>query len=324
MESLADFGFNLCLQAFLSDSLESWIFRKLAAGRRDRPAAPEFGELPDDVRVLHHGKHFLVLNKDHDVIINHDDPARPSVAIQLQRKFPHLYDKELLYGFRFAHRLDYPTSGALAIALTKDGASVATKAFSQQKSSKFYLAIVRGHVTDDCVHIDLPIGEVAADDDLQEWGKAKMATPWSRPDGLCAKARRAETKMVVMSRGLMGGGYPATKVLLQPLTGRRHQLRLHCSDIGHTIVGDFTYSNRRDTRSARMYLHAQRLVLPNSLEPLDVDAGDPFKPSDFQHQKEDSNRYLETQVIFSQLDKSIYRVFQDQNVRWKRIRFTGT
>jgi len=42
-----------------------------------------------------------------------------------------------------------------------------------------------------------------------------------------------------------------TQVILQPVTGRRHQLRIHCHAIGHTIVGDYVYSDGQDTKPHR-------------------------------------------------------------------------
>ena len=67
-----------------------------------------------------------------------------------------------------------------------------------------------------------------------------------------------------------------TKVLLQPITGRRHQLRLHCTSIGHPIVGDMTYA--QDSQPPRMMLHAYQLQLPLSppFEPINVQTDDPF------------------------------------------------
>ena len=55
-------------------------------------------------------------------------------------------------------------------------------------------------------------------------------------------------------------------VIMEPLTGRRHQLRVHCHSLGHTILGDYTYSDRSDTKPNRMYLHAYKIQLPNSIE----------------------------------------------------------
>lgn len=100
------------------------------------------------------------------------------------------------------------------------------------------------------------------------------------PDKLyCEKPRSAHTRLLILERGLYDS-YPATKVLLKLITGRRHQLRVHCTALGHTIVGDYTYSDRKDLLPYRMFLHSHRLVLPTSLEQLDVNAGDPFISDD--------------------------------------------
>ncbi|KAF6030521.1 hypothetical protein EB796_011172 [Bugula neritina] len=70
----------------------------------------------------------------------------------------------------------------------------------------------------------------------------------------------------------------ASKLLLVPQTGRSHQLRVHCKYIGHTIVGDYTYSNRADVRPHRMMLHSLSLTIP--MQPLSenvcITAPDPF------------------------------------------------
>ncbi|KAF9796951.1 hypothetical protein SFRURICE_012582 [Spodoptera frugiperda] len=58
--------------------------------------------------------------------------------------------------------------------------------------------------------------------------------------------------------------------------GRRHQLRVHCSAVGHTILGDYTYSGTKDSMPHRMYLHATRLILPLPDEDLDIQTPEPF------------------------------------------------
>ena len=60
------------------------------------------------------------------------------------------------------------------------------------------------------------------------------------------------------------------------LSGRTHQLRVHCCAVGHRIIGDFMYSNREDVAPARMMLHAVRLVIPMKREHISVTARDPF------------------------------------------------
>lgn len=69
--------------------------------------------------------------------------------------------------------------------------------------------------------------------------------------------KQSRSVIVVLEKGIFKN-YPATKILILPVTGRRHQIRAHCAHLGHTIVGDFTYSNKKDVEPPRMYLHSLR------------------------------------------------------------------
>ena len=73
----------------------------------------------------------------------------------------------------------------------------------------------------------------------------------------CKNSRKSQTRLTVLAFG-MYKKQKISKVILQPITGRRHQLRLHCSSIGHPILGDFTYGSKEDQQMPRMYLHAIR------------------------------------------------------------------
>jgi 23S rRNA-/tRNA-specific pseudouridylate synthase len=151
---------------------------------------------------------------------------------------------------------------------------------------RFYLAILRGHLSQDFVTIDEGIGK----DTREQYDGVRMASdsmPYCSP-----KTRTAKTHLVVLEKGVCYG-YPATKVLLRPITGRRHQLRIHCHVLGHTIVGDYTYSNRKDVFPYRMFLHAFRLKMENKLEPLDITTSDPFLPTDHR------NHWIPTEMLLS-------------------------
>ena len=164
--------------------------------------------------------------------------------------------------------------------------------------NKFYLAIVSGHISKSFIQITAPIGE----DSRPEWQNLRMCTD-KQP--YCVHPRKAETRLIVISRGLHDG-YPATKVLLNPVTGRRHQLRVHCAEIGHRIVGDFTYSSRRDTENYRMFLHAKRLILETQSENLDIETNDPFE------KRVDSRNDYETIEKVNDLS-CCYEIFLDKN-----------
>ena len=70
-------------------------------------------------------------------------------------------------------------------------------------------------------------------------------------------------------------GKNVSKVLLRPLTGRRHQLRVHLSSAGFPIVGDVTYGDP-DDEAYRMMLHAWKLQLLFSDQPLTFEAPEAF------------------------------------------------
>jgi len=221
--------------------------------------------------ILYHSEHYIIIDKEFDILINSDRPEDVTVQNQLKHQFPQLANSRLKHDFHFAHRLDFSTSGALCIALTKNAAKEAMASFSSRNTRKYYLALLRGHVKNkDLFTIDVAIG-----DDSRVDCKHRMCTA---EEATCENPRPAVTKLLVLQHGFYDRE-PVTKVILQPITGRRHQLRLHCRHIGHTIVGDYTYSDRTDTMPHRMFLHSYHLVIPTALETIDVTTDDPFLES---------------------------------------------
>uniref|UniRef100_A0A3P9IK74 RNA pseudouridine synthase domain containing 1 n=1 Tax=Oryzias latipes TaxID=8090 RepID=A0A3P9IK74_ORYLA len=224
-----------------------------------------------NLHVLHHSKDFLVLDKHWDIRIDSKMwYEKLTVQAQLQRHFPDLADPSTYYGFRFCHQLDFSTSGALCVALNKTAAGRAYRCFKDRTVTKAYLALVRGTVEETTQTIRFSIGKNST-----EGKKHMMLIEGSEG---CENPKPSETKLTVLEYGLYDGD-PVTKVLLQPLTGRTHQLRVHCSAIGHSIVGDFTYSLGTDNSPYRMMLHAHLLHIPLEPDPLLVTAGDPFVPT---------------------------------------------
>uniref|UniRef100_A0A1B6JPT6 Pseudouridine synthase RsuA/RluA-like domain-containing protein n=1 Tax=Homalodisca liturata TaxID=320908 RepID=A0A1B6JPT6_9HEMI len=221
-----------------------------------------------ELDVIYHSDNYLIVNKDYDVLINSDEPNSKTLQYKLCWQFPNLVNPKLQHGFYFTHRLDYCTSGVICIALHKTACSAASSAFQKRTTRKYYLALLRGHVSEEFIEIKNGIGEDAREVE----GNHRMCV---EEDQSCLKPRSALTKLLVLQRGIYDG-YPATKVLLRPITGRRHQLRVHCCHLGHTIVGDYTYSRRRDISPSRTFLHSFRLVLPSSVEHIDVTTPDPF------------------------------------------------
>ncbi|XP_022092579.1 RNA pseudouridylate synthase domain-containing protein 1-like isoform X2 [Acanthaster planci] len=227
------------------------------------------------VEIMYKSPNFIVVNKHYDVKINSNDSGdRVTVATQLAYRFPQLVDASVAHQFRFVHRLDYSTSGALCVALNKKASADAVKAFKKHKVKKSYHALLRGHVRENYLRIDKPVYPNSLE------GYTHMmcvVDDVSAPQSDAVKILPAVTDLYVIQRGLYDG-QPASKVLLKPLTGRRHQLRVHCWSLGHPVVGDYTYSMRRDVKPYRMMLHAHRLTIPTSAETVDAVVQDPFVP----------------------------------------------
>ncbi|XP_076280913.1 RNA pseudouridylate synthase domain-containing protein 1 [Lasioglossum baleicum] len=246
----------------------------------------------NNVNILHHSEHFLVVSKPYDMYINSNNPEKKNtLQSELKKILPNLANPSLLHEFHFVHRLDYVTSGVICIALNKKAARAASNAFETRTAKKFYLALLHGHINEPHLVIDKAIGI----DIREKMGNHRMCV---NDNDHCEKPRKSCTILVVLERGFRNGK-PATKVLLCPETGRRHQLRVHCSYIGHTVIGDYTYSERKDVEPYRTFLHSFRLILNNDVESLDVKSTDPFQASDPRNQWSPTN-------VARVLDESIF------------------
>lgn len=158
-----------------------------------------------------------------------------------------------------AHRLDKGTSGVLLFALSAEVARLLGQAFeSGDGLHKTYRAVVRGWPADEGL-IDHPLKRMP--DDMRT-ERLEVQPAQSR----FATLRRFELPLPQQ-------GFASTRcaeVALEPLTGRRHQLRRHMKHIAHPIIGDATHGKGPLNRAVadliglqRLWLHAQSLELPH-------------------------------------------------------------
>lgn len=155
------------------------------------------------------------------------------------------------------HRLDQATSGLMLMARGLAMQRSLNLMFEARSVLKTYGAVVHGLVVLDEGRIDLPL---AAD-----W----PARPKQKVD--LAAGKSALTNFRVLSRDTQNH---TTRLELQPVTGRTHQLRVHLCAIGHPIVGDGLYGSEAHasaTSASRLCLHAQHLALqhPHTAQPLE-------------------------------------------------------
>jgi tRNA pseudouridine32 synthase/23S rRNA pseudouridine746 synthase len=161
------------------------------------------------------------------------------------------------------HRLDMGTSGILVFGRGAGAQRALSIAFAERRVDKRYLAVVAGRPEADEGTIDLPL--------ICDWPK--------RPRQMVSHehGRPSLTRWRVLARS---PDEPATTRLeLEPLTGRSHQLRVHLQAIEHPILGDELYAPADvHAMAPRLLLHAERLTLPHpsSSEPLLLYAPCPF------------------------------------------------
>ena len=132
-----------------------------------------------------------------------------------------------------AHRLDRDTSGCLVLGRHRKALATLGKLFKDGRVGKTYWAVVEGGPAEDEGRIDLPLGKR---DDTRGW--------WMKVD---PEGQPSATTWKVMGRA-DDNGKPITWLALEPLTGRTHQLRVHCAARGWPILGDTIYGNTPRTR----------------------------------------------------------------------------
>lgn len=159
------------------------------------------------------------------------------------------------------HRLDMATSGLLLLARGAPMQRTLSVMFESRDVVKHYEAVVDGLVAQDTGEIDLPL--------LADWPQR----PRQKVDRLQGKP--SLTRFRVLRRDVAAG---TTRLALQPLTGRTHQLRVHLLAIGHPIAGDTLYATGDAPTASRLMLHATRLELrhPATSQALVLTSAAPF------------------------------------------------
>ncbi len=207
----------------------------------------------EPIRILYRDAELLLVRKP-DLLLSvpgRHRLNRDCLITRLQTDYPTA---------RIVHRLDLDTSGIMIIALTARSQSVLGRLFQERRVCKEYEAIVYGQVVDDRGQIDLPIAR-----DWENRPRQKIC----RDSG-----RDALTHYTVTAREA-----DRTRLLLEPVTGRSHQLRIHTASIGHPILGCDMYAHAEALGMApRLLLHASRIAFPHPLteEWMDVSCPPPF------------------------------------------------
>ena len=189
--------------------------------------------------VLHEDSDLIVLNKPVGVAV-HGGTGEPfGVAETLEQAFGDA-------NMQLAHRLDKATSGCLVITKNRRTLERYHSAFRNNEIGKTYDAYVQG---------EWPKGKSMVEASVERFHLANG----ERRVRISESGQPSRTLFEVVARCT-----EATWLSVRPQTGRTHQIRIHTQFVGHPILGDRKYGNRKFLpRAPRMMLHARALELPD-------------------------------------------------------------
>jgi 23S rRNA pseudouridine1911/1915/1917 synthase len=166
------------------------------------------------IDVIFEDSHILVLNKPAGCLTIPDRYDKSAINLYelLNKKYSKIYT---------VHRLDKDTSGVIVFAKEADSHRNLNQQFQDLKVTKFYHAVLSGNVSQDELVIDIPLTE-----DLHIKGQMKPS----------ARGKESLTVLKVLERYRN-----STLVELNLVTGRHHQIRVHCAAIGNPLLVDVLY-----------------------------------------------------------------------------------
>lgn len=206
-----------------------------------------------------------------NVVVLHVDDAcivvdKPSGLLSVPGRGAHLQDclatrvQALFDDALVVHRLDMATSGLMLFARGSAAQRTLSRAFAQREVHKRYVAVAQGRPDPDHGEITLPL--------IADWPNR----PLQKVDHEHGKPSLTRYR-VVATEGAR------SRVELEPVTGRAHQLRVHLLAIGHPIVGDALYAPPAVLAGAdRLLLHAAslRFAHPTSGAAIGIESAVPF------------------------------------------------
>jgi tRNA pseudouridine32 synthase/23S rRNA pseudouridine746 synthase len=182
------------------------------------------------VRVLFETDDYIAVDKPEDVV---------SIAEAGQGGLPELLKDRFAGRLYPVHRLDRGASGVIVFAKNAAAHRELNGQFDRREVRKTYVALVDGVPATNRGQINAPI---------REFGSGRMGVDPKR-----GKPSSTEWKVAERLEG-------ATLLRVSPLTGRRHQIRVHLYHIGHPILGDLRYGDKAlQERFPRLMLHARSL-----------------------------------------------------------------
>jgi 23S rRNA pseudouridine955/2504/2580 synthase len=228
----------------------------LQSGDKHKPAPLTRATMRDrhdrdvlEENLLYEDRHVLVFNKPAGLAVQGGSGVNRHVDGMLEAFRDRRGQKP-----RLVHRLDRETTGVLVVARTRAAAAALGKAFKARRTRKLYWALVKG---------------------VPKPANGRISTYLARGEG------DQSNRMIIARHGDPGADHAVTQygladqagrtlawLVMQPVTGRTHQLRVHAAHIGNPIIGDPKYFDVENWQlpggiQNRLHLLARRIVVPH-------------------------------------------------------------
>lgn len=200
------------------------------------------------LEILHQDDDLLAVNKPSNLLCVPGLCTNDNLFDRVRQRWPNV---------RVVHRLDMATSGLILFALNHASQAALSRQFEKRQVAKSYCALVQGQIPDQSGEIVLPL--------LCDWpNRPRQKVDWHH-------GKHAHTWFEVVERC---EGY--CEVRLFPFTGRSHQLRVHCQQLGHPILGDNLYGDPSTAERLMLHSEAIEFLHPRSQTPIQLSCPAPF------------------------------------------------
>lgn len=212
-----------------------------------KPQTPTHHDYDFDKMVIFENNDFIVINKPHGLASQGGTGIKISVDDIIRQQNER---------YKLVHRLDRETSGVMVIAKKTSAAAAFSKLIQAKEMTKIYWALVKGKPLQNKGIIKYSLlkkGEKQQKVEVDEEGK-KAVTEYTLLEDMAGRFSWLE---------------------LVPITGRMHQLRVHCATIGCPIIGDGKYGGadaQVKGMERKLHLHARRIIIKE----LGIDATAPL------------------------------------------------
>ena len=202
----------------------------------------DYSPPPDDgLDLLHVDSALIVVNKPAGLLSvpGRGEGKADCLASRVMSRYPDAL---------IVHRLDMATSGLLVLARGEMMQRELSRLFRERQVDKRYVAVAGGQLAEENGEINLPL--------ICDWPNR----PRQKVDFDIGK--RSLTRFRSLGIDVESN---TTRIELEPVTGRTHQLRVHLAALGHPIIGDPLYGGEAGRAAARLHLHATDLAFIHPL-----------------------------------------------------------